>query len=194
MTYKTHTTMALVSTLALGFLPTPYNPYYYIQNPLYFPLVFAIAFVSSLAPDFDEPGSYLSSRFPWIIVSHILAIFVTHRGVTHRILAVPFYGLIIYGILMLLNQEKELWILAIFGSVAYFMHLVGDGMTRGGLPRFYYPFSKKTIWFLPKSMRFYTGSFIEMILLFLFLCTVIAEIYFLFILNQEFVSNLLILT
>ncbi len=191
MTYKTHTALALAGTLSLGFLPKEINPFFVIDNPLFFPLILFVVFVSSLAPDFDEPGSYLSSRFPWIIISKIISSFASHRGITHRFLAIFVFGGIIGGLLILTKMEKELWVLIFFGSFAYFLHLLGDGMTRGGLQRFFYPFSKKTIWFLPKPLRFYTGSFIESIILFFILIIIFIESYFLFIINHDFVNNLL---
>lgn len=72
---------------------------------------------------------------------------------------------------------KEYWFLVLFSWIAYFSHLIGDGFTKGGLRRFWFPFSKKTIWFLPKRLRFKTGSFIESIWLLIFSLIFFLEIY-----------------
>lgn len=183
--------MAIAATLSLGFLPQEINPFYTLHNPIYFPILFAVVFISSLAPDFDEPNSYLSSKFPWIVISALLSMITTHRGVTHRFLAVFVYMGILTAILQFTGYIKDLWVLIPIGGLAYFTHLVGDGMTIGGLRRFWYPFSTKSTWFIPKPLRIYTGSFPEMIFLFLIMGLILAEVYFLFLFNKDFISSLL---
>ena len=57
-------------------------------------------------------------------------------------------------------------------------HSIGDGFTKGGVPRFMYPFSKKTFWALPKPLRFYTGSFPELIWFLIFTAIFIFEVFY----------------
>jgi inner membrane protein len=189
MTYKTHSTMAIAATLGLGLLPEPINPFYTLQNPIYIPIVFFVVFVSSLAPDFDEPGSYLSSKFPWILISALISTVASHRGITHRFLAIPVFAGIITCILIGVGLLKELWVLVPISALSYGMHMIGDGMTKGGLRRFWYPFSKKTVWFIPKSLTFYTGSFVEGVILFLVSMIICVEVYFLITLNSSLIQN-----
>ena len=176
MTYKTHSTMAFAVSFSPLLLP---NQFDFIKNIdiSYFPFIFVTIFIFSLAPDLDEPNSYLSKRPPWNIFSIIISSFTEHRGVTHRFLATFFPPIIMAGILYFTGYLKEYWFLILFAWTAYFSHLLGDGFTKGGLRRFWYPFSKKTVWFLPKALRFKTGSFIETIWLLIFSTILLLEIY-----------------
>jgi len=176
MTYKTHTTMAFAICFAPVLLPEQLNFIQYIDISL-FPYIFLTIFLFSLFPDLDEPNSYLSRKPPWNIFSLIISSFTDHRGVTHRFLAIFIPPLIMFFILYSINKVDTFWPLILFSFIAYSAHLIGDGFTIGGLKRFFYPFSKKTIWFLPKSLRFKTNSFTEKIWLFFFTCIFIFEIY-----------------
>lgn len=177
MTYKTHTAFSLSLTLipfSTGMIT--------LSEPKDLLIIFIVNYILSLSPDFDEPGSYLSKRFPWIIISTIISSFTTHRGVTHRFLA-PF---IVTGISLPIFYYFPAYsylIPVIF--ISYLGHLIGDGFTLGGLKRFYYPFSKKTVWFLPKFLRFRTGSFIENILLMIFSFSALFQIYLIIIRYEE---------
>lgn len=175
MTYKTHTAFSLSLSLipfSTGLLP--------VENPINLILIFITSYLFSLAPDFDEPNSYLSKRFPWIIISQIISVFTTHRGITHRFLT-PFIITIFMIPIFYFYPKYSFLIPVIF--ISYLGHLIGDGFTKGGLKRFYYPFSKKTVWFLPKFMRFKTGSFIENIYLLIFSILSIIQIYLVIINN-----------
>ena len=184
MTYKTHTVFSL--SLAL----TPFSTTLLeIREPFHLALIIGISYLFSLAPDFDEPNSYLSKRFPWVIVSHIIALFTTHRGVTHRFLAPFIITGAIFPIIHLYYPDYYFLLPVIF--LAYLGHLIGDGFTVGGLKRFYYPFSKSTKWFLPKALRFKTGSFIENIYLLFFTFLVVIQLYFIIINNTLLDKNLL---
>lgn len=148
MTYKTHLAFATaVTLLPLPLLPlwTEYNPFYYITSPVELAIIAGLIYVSSLAPDFDEPNSYLSSRFPWIIISIIISLFTKHRGVTHYFIASFFYlGIFAAPALFYFGKDVLSYAyMSYFLVVPYIMHSVGDGFTKGGIPRFWYPFSKK---------------------------------------------------
>ena len=179
MTYRTHTALSLSLSLipfSTGLIP--------VENPINLILIFVTSYLFSLAPDFDEPNSYLSKRFPWIIISHIISAFTTHRGVTHRLIA-PIVVTMVFSPIFYFYPEYSFLIPVMF--IAYLGHLIGDGFTKGGLRRFYYPFSTKTIWFLPKYLRFKTGSIIENFYLILFSVFTVIEVY-LIIINNPIVS------
>ena len=176
MTYRTHTAFSLSLTLipfSTGIIS--------VEEPLHLILIFITSYLFSLAPDFDEPNSYLSKQFPWVIISHLIAAFTTHRGVTHRLLA-PIIITLLSLPIFYYHREYSFLIPVIF--ISYLGHLIGDGFTKGGIRRFYYPFSKKTVWFLPKFMRFKTGSFVENIYLFIFSILVVLQLYFVIITNS----------
>ena len=176
MTYKTHTAFAL----ALSFSPLLTKETSKVFESISIeniPLIVALIAIFSLMPDLDEPNSYLSRKFPWNIISFFLAKVTTHRGVTHRFLATFFAPLFVIGIIFLFNIGYKWSFLAIFVWIAYLSHLIGDGFTIGGLKRFFYPFSKKTIWFLPKFLRFRTGSSTESIYLSVFTIILFIEVH-----------------
>lgn len=178
MVYRTHLSLGFATAGLTVFLPEAVNPFYYIDNPMWFPIIMCIVFVSSLAPDFDEPESYLSKRAPWSIVSRILSAFTTHRGVTHYFIA-SFVWFLIFLVLAYVIFKQNIFWLAPFFILPYMSHSLGDGFTKGGVPRFMYPFSKKTFWTLPKPLRFYTGSFPELIWFLIFTAVFIFEIFYL---------------
>lgn len=193
MTYKTHLSLGFATSFSLIFLPEKINPFYMIENTFVFAAICVLIFISALAPDFDEPESYLSKRFPWFIVSRILSTFTTHRGVTHYAIASLVYSLIVFLIALLALKSdvfNYMYIIPIL-LLAYVSHPIGDAFTKGGVRRFYYPFSNKTFWVLPKFMRFYTGGFVEYIYLVLFTGIFIFELYYLLvILKPPFLSLL----
>lgn len=183
MVYRTH--LAFSTAITLIPLPmmafwTTLNPFSYISSTVELAIVSAIIFLSSLAPDFDEPNSYLSKRFPWFIVSRILSLFVKHRGSTHQVISAPIYAGILIGVAFAIvgSIAFDYLYMIYFAVVPYIFHAVGDGFTKGGVPRFFYPFSKKTFWFLPKLMRFYTGSAVETIWFLIFSGIIAFEVLF----------------
>ena len=183
MTYRTHVSLGLAVACSTALIPFhSLNPFFYINSQTELASVFVIIFVSSLAADFDEPESYLSKRFPWFIISRILSMFTTHRGITHYFLASFIYTLIFAGLLFAYFKYEAinyLYLLS-FSFLAYFAHSIGDGATIGGVRRFWYPFSKKTFWSLPSFLRFKTGSFIENFYMLLFMGIFLFEMYFVF--------------
>jgi membrane-bound metal-dependent hydrolase YbcI (DUF457 family) len=154
-----------------------------------FPFIFFTIFIFSLFPDLDEPNSYLSKRPPWNIFSIIISSITEHRGVTHRFFT-SFIPPILVAVILHFIQHLEFWPLILISWLSYLSHLIGDGFTKGGLRRFYYPFSKKTIWFLPKSLRFKTGSFIETLWLLFFSIILLLEIYIFFQKNNIQINSI----
>lgn len=193
MTYRTHVTLGLTVACSTVLIPfQELNPFFYIKSTTELAIIFALIFVSSLAPDFDEPESYLSKRFPWFIISRILSSFTKHRGVTHYFFASFIYTFIIFLIMFFILKEEVFNYLHIlpFAFLAYLAHPIGDGFTKGGVPRFWYPISKKTFWFLPKFLRFYTGGFVENIYFLLITSLFLLEIYYILSINLPILNFL----
>jgi membrane-bound metal-dependent hydrolase YbcI (DUF457 family) len=189
MTYKTHTTFALALSFSPILLPGELN---FIQdtNIMLLPFIFVTIFFFSLAPDFDEPGSYLSRKPPWNIVSLILSSIFPHRGATHWLIASIFPPAIMFFSLKYFGKVEEFWILIYFAWISYVAHSLGDGFTVSGVRRYFYPFSKATLYTLPKFLRFKTGTFVETLWLLFFSLISILELY-LFVIKTENFSSIL---
>lgn len=128
--------------------------------------------LSALAPDVDEPGSWIGRRLwflSWTI--KILSIFFPtfkHRGVTH-LLAVPL-AIFIIGYLI-----GNVWIIGI--AIGWFAHTLGDLITAGGIIGYFYPFwPEKRIRLMSKYLPIYTGGFVEYLII-LVLMVVDIKIY-----------------
>lgn len=90
-----------------------------------------LAGVASLLPDIDHVGSYLGRRL-WFI-SYPLSPFVSHRGVTHSGLIV--LAMITAAYYFLPEPRTSIlanWVAA--GITGYTAHIIGDAMTRSGVP------------------------------------------------------------
>jgi len=153
MTYKSHVALSTIIAMPLPFIIEA-------TDILELVVYFSAAFVGSLAPDLDEEGSYLSRRLP--VFPMILSLFgVEHRGITHRFIFVLVISIGFYFALKL-NSASSYFYLAAYGFIiAYFGHLLGDMLTKGGIRDFFYPFSSKKGVLLPRKFRFYTNSAIE---------------------------------
>lgn len=125
----------------------------------------AAALLSVLAPDIDEPGSYIGRRF-WFLSWPIKALSFLfpsfkHRGITH-IFLIPF-------LMILIASLSRNITLAGFG-LGWMLHTVGDMLTIGGIKGYLYPlWPDKKIVLLPDGFRFRTGGFAENILIFILL-------------------------
>lgn len=89
--------------------------------------------VGSVAPDIDEPKSYVGRRTKGI--SHFVKLLFGHRGFTHTMIPCLLLGVLAFN----LNSEL-LWGFAL----GYFLHIVGDSFSKSGVP-FLWPFTKKHI-------------------------------------------------
>ncbi len=98
------------------------------------PAGFALATAGALLPDIDHPQSWVGRRAPF--VSRTLARVVTHRGVTHSLVAVALC-------VVLLRAHRE-WGAPI--AVGYLSHLAADLLTPHGL-RLAWPLRRR--WALP---------------------------------------------
>lgn len=152
MTVKTH----IISSLVFGIVIAKYLDFVGISFDdvgSFYVYLFAVAFGATF-PDIDEPHSYIGRKLP--IFSHVLSLFVSHRGITHTLLLIflyflianyfvlePFYRIIAFGFLI--------------GNVG---HVLGDMTTRSGVAIFY-PIYNENIGLLPKEFRYFTGSMME---------------------------------
>lgn len=142
---KNHIVVGLASYAVAGSL--------LLETPTTFINVFGfiMAFVGSLLPDIDHPGSKLGKTVPFI--SYPISKIFGHRGITHSLLMVvalifvidhymdvEYYGVIVFGLI-----------------VGYISHLFADYLTKAGIPLFY-PHKKS---FRIPLFSFRTGSFIE---------------------------------
>lgn len=85
--------------------------------------------IGGLLPDIDHPKSWLGRRL--FFVSLPLTLIIGHRGLTHSLLAVVILGslLTMYGA-MGSYLVASVWI-------GYLTHILGDFLTKGGIPVFW---------------------------------------------------------
>ena len=154
MTAKGHIVLSMTPVVAWYGDALFRPPYLYAIPPL---------LIGSLAPDIDEPGSYIGRRL--VFVSRLLKeIGIKHRSITHNFFA-PCAGMA-FSYFLLNGIEKILFFYFFFGML---MHTIGDLLTKGGIDAYFWPLSNKTIRLLPKKFAFYTGSFTEYIFVFMLL-------------------------
>lgn len=168
MTVKGHVVLsvpiAMVSMIAL-------EKFYFKANidQLSFLLYYAFVIFGSILPDIDEPESYIGRRLP--VFSNLLSIFVKHRGITH-FLCVPLFVFVIAHF----TEDSYMKISLIGLSIGIFAHTLGDMLTKGGIPGFFFPFfpTKRAV-LLPRFLRFYTNSIAEhLVVAVIFMCTVLS--------------------
>lgn len=171
MTYKTHIAFALSCAI-----PVSYMAFDNYQDVVSF---LALATIGSLSPDLDEEGSYLSNKFP--IFPIVFKLFgVTHRGLTHRAMFVAFLG-VLFSIFYFFYDSSSEYVPLYAGFLfGYIFHLLGDMLTKGGINRFFYPFSLRQAVLLPRKYRFYTGSIQEYLILVVFVAIASFEFYHLY--------------
>ena len=168
MTVKTHMISSLVfaypALIVLGetsLLET--NDILYDQSFLL--LYIGGVIFGSTFPDIDEPGSYIGRKLPFI--SHILNIFIQHRGITHTILILFLYFMMFFFAEMKYKEHigsiTEIFFLGfIVGNLG---HILGDMTTKSGVT-ILYPFTSKSFGLLPKRYRYITGSAVEYLVVF----------------------------
>jgi len=170
MTYKTHTTFALVITLPIQQYLIPLNTVE--QVFFYLMVIFA-----SLVPDLDEENSYLGKRLP--IFPFILKLFgVEHRGVTHTLISVFVISVLFYTYDLFYYVSNFAYDLFLAFVIGYVAHLLGDMLTKGGINNFFYPLCKCKGVLLPRFLRFYTGSNQEIIVYAFLMLILFAEFVF----------------
>ena len=158
MIYRTHIAFAIAPILIIESVIDVMS--------VFIELLFYLSIaIGSIAPDLDEEGSKLSKVFPlYPIVYDFFAI--AHRGVTHQLIFVIFLAGISFNVLHLNNADLVSNIILYGFSLGYFMHLLGDMLTKGGINNFYYPMSNAKGILLPRVLRFYTHSKEELLFLY----------------------------
>lgn len=151
--------------VALAFPFGVFGTHYFGLNGVEASAYLMIVSLSALAPDIDEPGSWVGRRLwflSWPI--KILGVFFPafkHRGVTH-LFAVPLLISII-GYMI-----GNVWIIGV--AIGWFAHTLGDLITAGGINGYFYPlFPEKRIRIMSKHLPIYTGGIIEHIIIMLLL-------------------------
>lgn len=154
MRYQTHVITSITAAVALNQT---------IDFPISIGFLVGIA-IGSLAPDVDEPESYIGSRTRGL--SDIVKMIFGHRGFTHSFLAtlIAFIPYIIIAYPGLLGIEIPAWLLLFkplfygFGF-GYLFHILGDMFSKSGVPLFL-PFKRRDISFY----IYKTGDFRELII------------------------------
>ncbi|OCR99552.1 hypothetical protein A9K75_06690 [Campylobacter fetus subsp. testudinum] len=154
MIHTTHVSFAISVALA----PIASLSYFFdinIQEQVLGLFIVGIS-IGAIFPDIDEPNSKIGKKC--IGISEIIKTLFGHRGATHYFI-VP----IIMTMILTLFPPKNILILSIIvGFIAgYFLHIVGDSMTKSGINKAFWPLSNKTFGLFTKKYRFYTNSSIE---------------------------------
>lgn len=102
------------------------------------------AAVGSLIPDMDLPTSTVGKKLKPI--SWTVNKMFGHRTITHApIWLIPLIILYIKFPTLITSENAAIWQQALLGYIVGFTcHLMGDILTKGGIP-FFYPFSKKRV-------------------------------------------------
>lgn len=120
-------------------------------------------------PDIDHPSNHLHRRLQHYRCLRPLLRYLSHRGVTHSLLAVLLFC--IYPVLAVPAQPNAGWLLSTGIAFGYFVHLVVDDCSRQGVmwlyPLTHYRYSRaghayKPRWWYP--LTYHTGSSVEKII------------------------------
>lgn len=135
--------------------------------------------LGAVSPDIDEPNSYIGRKTG--LISNIIKMIFGHRGATHYFI-IPLLFLFCFAFLsVFLKFGLALNFFIIAFIIGYTGHILGDSMTKSGIRKAFFPFSKKTFYLLPRNFRFITGTNIETKILFpIFLAIVGLELNFIF--------------
>ena len=166
------------------------NGFNLIESPVPFTVGMVIGTLAGLLPDIDSANAKIRTTFgvgrqqarrelrrwrskgilerildffQWIIAAFLNVVdrLLPHRGITHWGLT----ALVLTGVLVYICNTQGLtaaiWLS--FGA-GYFSHLLGDGVTRAGVP-FWAPFYQRSVRFLPRNLCIRTGSWQEGLML-----------------------------
>lgn len=106
--------------------------------------------LAALLPDIDHPQGTLRQRLG--IVGHVGLGWLSHRGITHTLLALALVAAATWAIAP--------GPLAMAVAAGYGSHLVADMLTRQGLPVLW-PLSSRSLHLVPAPLRMRAGSFSE---------------------------------
>jgi membrane-bound metal-dependent hydrolase YbcI (DUF457 family) len=165
MTGKTH---RIIGIIAGGgyFLATSDSVY----QPATLAAVIIASYLGSLIPDADNASADIWNTLPLgHTVGKITDPFLKHRNVSHSLIGIFIYTIIVY---ILLKLMPEYWGISIFpvlisSSVAYASHLLSDAFTIEGIP-FLWPW-RRMLGIPPKpfdGIRIETGAWFENLIIF----------------------------
>lgn len=107
--------------------------------------------LGSLLPDIDHPKSFLGRRVRFLSVP--ISATLGHRGLTHSLIAIILFSM------FLASFAESLPSVITALCIGYLSHLLGDFMTKGGIPLFY-PIRAR----IRMPFAFRTGGKTEMVL------------------------------
>lgn len=134
----------------------------------------SVGLIGALAPDIDEPESFVGKRVP--IVSHIIKMLFKHRGVVHSLISIPFIIFMIFvinGLLLTLSRDILIsFNVGLFFIIGWSLHLLEDSFSKSGI-KWFLPFNNKSfksgkiLTFINKKLDFSykTGSMYEHLIL-----------------------------
>lgn len=132
--------------------------------------------VTALLPDLDEEKSWLSKKVPFI---SFFTGKLKHRGITHYFITPILLFAILY---FTISPENRIIVYLIISG--WVLHIVGDSMTKSGIPNAFFPF-KLSFYLFPKIFRFKTfGPTERYIVLPLFTFIFSYEIYLILAFNN----------
>ncbi|QZT32919.1 metal-dependent hydrolase [Caldalkalibacillus thermarum TA2.A1] len=102
------------------------------SDPLSYILFFILVLIGSIFPDIDKLRSRLGRKL-WFLSIFMSALF-GHRGFTHSLLFIAVMGMISLWMTQALNVHA---FYALGWTVGIASHVVGDFLTKGGVPLFY---------------------------------------------------------
>lgn len=118
-----------------------------IEETLYLTGLSAFA---ALFPDIDHPNSTIRRKTGILGMS---LFWLSHRGITHTLLALMLFGLTAVTLL-----PEKIW--AVAAVVGYASHIIADMATIAGVPVFW-PLSAANWHLLPRIVRVRTGGIAE---------------------------------
>lgn len=125
------------------------------------PVLAGVAALAALLPDIDHPSGAVRQKLG--ILGHIGLFWLSHRGITHTLLA-----LLAVSAAALHFLPYGLALAAIGG---YGSHLVADMVTRAGLPVLW-PLYRESIHLLPRGLSIITGGKTETLIFFAILALI----------------------
>ncbi len=132
--------------------------------------VIVVSYLGSLIPDADDAGADIWHSIPLgHTVGKITDPFLKHRNISHSLIGLIIYTIIVY---MILNLMPSYWSISILPvtiatSIAYASHLLTDAFTVEGIPIFW-PWHRM-FGIPPKpfdGIRIETGGWFENIIIF----------------------------
>jgi inner membrane protein len=165
MTGKTHRIIGLV-TGGGYFLATSSA----IYQPATLGAVIVASYLGSLIPDADDASADIWNALPFgHTVGKITDPFLKHRNISHSIVGLAIYTIIVYAILRAFPAYWGISILPVLisSAIAYASHLLADSFTVEGIPLFW-PW-KRMLGIPPKpfdGIRIQTGKWFENLVIF----------------------------